>query len=120
MGKRLIRISITVLVVVSLLMNILMLGFGFRIWQLRGDTAGVVLKIPKDMRRMLRNTVTSSPQVKSARDRLETARASAAKLISKPSVDRAELEEAFAEIRAATTALQQSLHKEMIAVATKE
>jgi len=119
MARRILRVLLPAALVLSLALNAVMIGGALRLWQLRGDGAGVIAQLDRETRRALLSALRGAPEVQAARARLAEARGRLGALLGEDRPDRAALEAAMADVRRATDALQKAAHAEMLALATR-
>ena len=120
MRRKIARITLAGLFGVSVLLNAVVIGAGIRLWQVRGDDAGVVLRMDRDLRRDMLSALRDDPEISAAREDLAQARAHLSGLLSDNAPDRAALERAGSNVRRATTTLQALLHERMIELKTED
>ena len=114
MRRRALRVVLAVVFGLSLILNAVVVGAALRLWHARGDRPAVMLGIDPELRRDLRAAFRDDAEIVAARARLSEARSTLSALLSAPDADRAALESATGDVRRATTALQEALHRRML------
>lgn len=120
MQNKVFRIALRVLLVLSLLMNVVVIGFGLRLMELR-DKAGLQdTRFPREFTRRFMDQAEDDPALLSQLARLGDARREMLAAAEARPFDRAALEAAMQKVRQETAALQVLGQGLMLDVITKD